>query len=393
MKNLLLIFLLVGLNGNAQNLKYVEWQQVTCNRHHKAIYYDDIWACRNGGYLLIYLQTSWPDYSISFERMNDLGEKKIVGGPYGLEDKGIITITTTFDTGYFVVYPEWSYDTVYLVFQKFSLNDSLELTQRNLPNKIDYPEVSSVVQSADSGFVLFGIDYQRNFMLSKLDKYGKKVWNKIIIDTTAFIFTYKILKANDGGYITSFTNRDEIWLYKISEKGDVIWKRDFSGSGYDRSLASFVNAPNANGYFMIGGGKLISLDNNANIRWSKTSDDLGTNFNSVDTTIDGNIILAGSVKHSSLDATIVKLNTSGEILWGKKFGGSGDDEFNTIKTTPKGGYIILGTTFSEDGDLEGTNKCGPYSRSGLDPAAAWLLKIKLEINSLEINQNEILFKS
>ncbi|MDR2522627.1 MAG: hypothetical protein LBC93_02845, partial [Synergistaceae bacterium] len=82
--------------------------------------------------------------------------------------------------------------------------------------------------------------------------------------------------------------------------------------------------------------------------------------NSIQQTSDGGYIVAGYTysndgdvagNHGLGDAWVVKLNTSGDILWQKCLGGSCRDEANSIQQTSDGGYIVAGCTGSNDSDV------------------------------------------
>ena len=81
-------------------------------------------------------------------------------------------------------------------------------------------------------------------------------------------------------------------------------------------------------------------------------------------TSDGGYILASytrsndgivSGNHGGSDAWIIKTNNIGTIQWQKCYGGSGDDEINSIIPTADGGYLLAGLTFSNDGDVAGNH--------------------------------------
>ena len=98
-------------------------------------------------------------------------------------------------------------------------------------------------------------------------------------------------------------------------------------------------------------------------------------INSAQKTADGGFIIAGSVSstdgdvignHSSnYDIWVVKTDASGTIQWKKTFGGSSSDTAECIKNTLDGGYIVTGTTFSNDGDVSGNKGNGDI----------WVIKI------------------
>ncbi|WP_411894089.1 hypothetical protein [Winogradskyella sp. A2] len=55
---------------------------------------------------------------------------------------------------------------------------------------------------------------------------------------------------------------------------------------------------------------------------------------------------------TSFDYWIIKYNSQNTIEWQKTFGGSGDDRGSSIIQTQDGGYAVLGFSFSDDGDVE-----------------------------------------
>lgn len=60
-----------------------------------------------------------------------------------------------------------------------------------------------------------------------------------------------------------------------------------------------------------------------------------------------------------VDCFIVKMNSEGDTLWSKVFGGSGFDSALDIVSDEKGGCVITGFTYSDDGDFTATGHHGP----------------------------------
>ena len=84
------------------------------------------------------------------------------------------------------------------------------------------------------------------------------------------------------------------------------------------------------------------------------------NFADFTTTPDGGFIAVGSSTSTEGDGTgakggqdmwIVKLNSDGEKVWHKKFGGTLDDIANSIVRTGSNTYLVLGYSYSTDGDV------------------------------------------
>lgn len=115
------------------------------------------------------------------------------------------------------------------------------------------------------------------------------------------------------------------------------------------------------GLFLI----TLSVAAQPTIEWQKSLG--GTEYeesNSSQQTSDGGYIVTGfsssndgnvSGNHGQRDVWVVKLTSSGSIEWEKSLGGSGDDSGYCIQQTTDGGYILVGTTDSNDGDVSGNH--------------------------------------
>ncbi|MDR2457283.1 MAG: hypothetical protein LBD41_02230 [Clostridiales Family XIII bacterium] len=98
-----------------------------------------------------------------------------------------------------------------------------------------------------------------------------------------------------------------------------------------------------------------------NIEWQKSYGGKGTDIaRSIRLTSDGGYIIAGSSSSSNGEATvnqgksdfwIVKIDSQGTLQWQKSFGGTAVDVARSIQITSDGGYIIAGSSSSNDGDV------------------------------------------
>jgi hypothetical protein len=107
---------------------------------------------------------------------------------------------------------------------------------------------------------------------------------------------------------------------------------------------------------------IIKIDSQGNKVWSKTiggsKNDFGT---SIIATNDGNFIISGYTESSDgivpsnfgfHDFLVVKINSSGEVIWSRNYGFSGHDHAHKIIQTSDGGYFVVG--FSEYSGIEGS---------------------------------------
>ncbi|KAA5535052.1 gliding motility-associated C-terminal domain-containing protein [Taibaiella lutea] len=140
-----------------------------------------------------------------------------------------------------------------------------------------------------------------------------------------------------------------------------------------------IQATNDNGYILAGRtnldilwdakGRVTKLNSAGAVEWDKMyGDSTATCYlNSIRQTQDGGYIALGSMTamntttgmasgwHGSYDLLVLKLDASGNVQWHKCLGGSSDEEPGAIRQTADGGYIVSGSTASDDGDVPDNN--------------------------------------
>ncbi|MDI1305897.1 MAG: T9SS C-terminal target domain-containing protein, partial [bacterium] len=99
------------------------------------------------------------------------------------------------------------------------------------------------------------------------------------------------------------------------------------------------------------------------IQWEKTFGGANHDFaTSIQQTAEGGYIVVGSsnsydgdvdINLGSYDFWVVKLDAKGTIQWKKSLGGTYSDEAQSIRQTADGGYIVVGNTGSADGEVTG----------------------------------------
>ncbi len=97
------------------------------------------------------------------------------------------------------------------------------------------------------------------------------------------------------------------------------------------------------------------------IQWQKSMGGSGSDFtSSIRATTDGGFIIAGTSSSNDSDVTgnhggrdywIVKTDNIGNIQWQRSYGGSVDDFANDVRQTSDGGFIIAGYSESNDSDV------------------------------------------
>ncbi|HPH11626.1 MAG TPA: hypothetical protein PKW59_12260 [Thermotogota bacterium] len=107
----------------------------------------------------------------------------------------------------------------------------------------------------------------------------------------------------------------------------------------------------------------ISRDGETTV-WEKTYGGATNNpAFSVDLLPDGGFVVAGFNPddiNRLRDFWVLRLNSSGNIVWKKCYGGSDVDQAYSVKALPDGGFVVAGWTQSKDGDVSGNHGGSDY---------------------------------
>ncbi len=285
----------------------------------------------------------------------------------------------------------------------------------------DYGEIlNDVKQTNDGGFILAGISYsnisgdktenclgQRDFWIVKTDSLGNILWQ----NTIGGNYTDEVksvLQTSDGGYIFGGYSDSNIsgdksencigfydyWIVKTDSNGNIVWQNTIGGDQYD-NLSSVCQT--MDGGYLLGGSSeshitgdktennkggsdywILKIDSSGNILWQNTIGGTGYDYlTSFFQTMDGGFILGGySESNISFDKSensqgnydywIVKTDSLGNTLWQNTIGGDQDDELISLQPTGDGGFFLGG--YSLSGVLGDKNN---NSRGGVD---FWVLK-------------------
>ncbi|HET7152806.1 MAG TPA: T9SS type A sorting domain-containing protein [Candidatus Kapabacteria bacterium] len=164
---------------------------------------------------------------------------------------------------------------------------------------------------------------------------------------------YSMCQTPDGGYIVSgwsnsndddfpdhhgTTAKTDGIVIKLDSAGNMQWKRSLGGS--DNDGATCLILAHGGGYILAGGSS------------SNDGDVAGDHHGAVGVS----------------DGWIIKLDTNGNTLWAKSYGGTAEDDITRIVQSNDGGYVFAARSLSNDGDVTGHH--GSTSNSDY-----WVVKI------------------
>jgi len=265
-----------------------------------------------------------------------------------------------------------------------------------------------IEQTSDSGYIVAGHSFSNDgdvtgnhgnddYWIVKLTSTGVISWQKSL-GGSGYDVAVSVQQTSDGGYIVggySLSNDgdvtgnhggNDLWVIKLTSTGVISWQKSLGGSNAETSFYNSIRQTSDDGYVIIGesssndgdvtgnnGNKdvwVVKLTSTGAIAWQKS---LGGNDHdqgrSIQQTLDGGYIVAGTSRsndgdvsgnHGDYDYWIVKLTNTGAISWQKTLGGSGYEDVASIQQTLDGGYIVAGYSFSNDGDVTGNHGNNDY---------------------------------
>ncbi|MDD5529901.1 MAG: T9SS type A sorting domain-containing protein [bacterium] len=236
----------------------------------------------------------------------------------------------------------------------------------------NYDEAYSVQQTKDSGFIIAGMTSTAgteaiapDVYLIKINSSGNTLWTKHF-GGTLDDYGYSVQQTSDNGFIivgytrSSGAGSEDVYIIKTNSSGDTLWTRTFGGATVDNGksvqqtsdggfiITGYTNSFGAGGYDVY----LIKMNSSGNTLWTKTYGGVQSDVGySVSETPDGGFIIAGttySFGAGNYDVYLIRTNSSGDTLWTKTFGRADDDYGYSVRfiSGKTEGFIIVGTTHS-----------------------------------------------
>jgi len=249
--------------------------------------------------------------------------------------------------------------------------------------RLNWDKARDLVESDDGGYVLAGLSGSGNenylsiadYFLVKIDSDGNIEWSKYYDYEKSKDSAFGMTKTSDGGYVLigqthTGSGRGDYWIVKTNSKGNLEWNKAYGRPYFDRGLD--VIPTSDGGYALVGFTQdsdllnpdkgrqiwLIKIDSSGNIEWDKIYG--GTYFeeaNHIIETSDGGYLIPGTTSsfgNGGYDGWLIKIDSKGNVLWSKTFGGVYSDKFVDAVETYDGGYVIAGITNSfGDEDYDG----------------------------------------
>ena len=221
----------------------------------------------------------------------------------------------------------------------------------------NYENGVSAKQTSDGGYIVLG-SKNGDFWLIKTDNSGKIIWDKTFGGNDEE-WPESLEITIDGGYIMLGTTRSygagehDFWLVKTDSEGNKIWDKTFGNEYWDWGYEVIQTADD--GYILIGTVMfnftkcddiwLIKIDSDGNKIWEKT---FGGEYNdggwSVKQTNDLGFIILGGINSNEYQ-WLIKTDSNGNMQWDKIYNRPGI--LSRIEKTTDGNFILLGHLYNE----------------------------------------------
>ena len=262
-----------------------------------------------------------------------------------------------------------------------------------------------VIPTSDGGYMLAGNTSSINtgdvtgnhglsdVWLAKMSNTGAISWQKCFGGTQDERIN-DIKQTADGGYVFVGSARsnngdvsgnhglEDVWVVKINTTGNIQWQKCFGGSNFDSG--TYIELSTDGGYIITGetnstNGDVVGNHGNSDVwvvkmnstgalQWQHCYGGSGADWAwTILNAVDGGYIISGSTEtinngdvtgnHGGKDVWIIKINSSGALLWQHCYGGSGDEVSGLLIKTMNNEYVFSGqsTSLGNNGDVSGNH--------------------------------------
>ncbi|RYG05293.1 MAG: hypothetical protein EOO07_30190 [Chitinophagaceae bacterium] len=262
--------------------------------------------------------------------------------------------------------------------------------------------INSVIETYDHKYICVGHSNSVNYDITEnyghIDYWVIKFANNGDIEWKKSLgggsndFGYSICKADNDTYIVAGYSESsdsnvlgnhgwaDAWLLKIDGAGNVLWQQSYGGVKSDH--AHSVIKTHDSGFLFVGysnsidipgvpnkGGLdfwVVKLNKNGAIQWQKSfGGTLDEYAKAVVQCNDGSYLIAGETYSHDFDATenhansentgnrdylIVKIDSLGQKIWSRCYGGLKNEYARSILQMVDGEYLVMGESYSPDGE-------------------------------------------
>jgi hypothetical protein len=232
-------------------------------------------------------------------------------------------------------------------------------------------KVCAVLLTADGGCLVSGWTNKklgaRNYdiWILKLKLTGEIEWQNVYGGSWSEQ-AQAVCRTSDGGYLAggwtySFGDGERsLWLLKLLSNGEVSWQKTYDDIIMQDNLA--IKPKSEDGYAVQVYSLLhnrfdiqeLKLAHNGEVlrnnQYYYIYQKISESATAIKSTSDNGFIIAGSMNPASesvgRDIWLIRMNSEGNVVWQRTYGGQEDDYATSVSPTADGGFIVVGWTHS-----------------------------------------------
>jgi Ig-like domain CHU_C associated len=257
-----------------------------------------------------------------------------------------------------------------------------------------------------------------DYWIIKVDDNGNKLWDKAY-GGSGDEFLSNIILLSDGNYMISGWSNSGIggekseasrggkdyWIVKIDANGNKIWDKTYGGSGDESLYNNAVDIKETSDGFILGGSSIsgvggdktlpaitngyyhfwiLKLNQQGGKVWEKTFGGTGGEmFTSLEVLGNSEYLLFGqsqspanatignkaSMNKGNSDYWLVKIDSNGNKIWDKSYGGTGYDYSKSMAYTNDGKITMVGQSASPKSFDKSRSQIGPFGED------IWIIQV------------------
>jgi len=364
---ILFTFYILTTPDNKPSESEVVWSKTFGGNNNEEGYYvlsTDDNGCITLGYTQSYSNNLSDIYLVKIDKDGNKEWEKNYGG--SKEDYGKSLIQT--DDGYIIAGTSDSTSEDYNAWL-IKIDSNGNMIWNKTQGGIREDKANSITETSDGGYIVTGSTYSygaksADLWVFKINNTGSLVWTKIYGGEE--YDEGRSIAETDEGYVIAGetesypkdTDNSNAWLLKIDKTGKHIWNKTFDGFGYNDLFNHIINTDD--GFIAVGHarnkdengiydeysiGYIVLTDENGELISERTLDDNEeTGISSVAEADDGYIVTGyiGPYGTGEGDITVEKIDTLGNRVWLKKYGGNYSDSGVWIDRGTGSNYFVTG---------------------------------------------------
>ena len=215
-----------------------------------------------------------------------------------------------------------------------------------------------MIATSDTGLVVLSETCNLTNLI-RYDKTGDTLWTSTYAASS--FNPLRVIQNHDGNYMVMGADggssaTDGIYLLEINDNGDSLWTQTYNTPLGFYPLGIIQSSDSS--YYITGYASgtvnevmLFKIDKNGSSQWAKTYTGPNHDYGrAIIEDLDGNLMLfSDTYSHSTgsnWDYMLTKVDTAGNLIWSKAYGGNSQEYAWAIEQESDSTYVLMGSSYT-----------------------------------------------